>query len=233
MSVEYYILYTIMIAPLKIRGVSATVISRLRELIISGELQPGQKVSETLLASELGVSRQPLREAFRVLEQEYLLKNIPRKATLITELSIQDFREVYQARQMIETFSVDLIREEGIEDFSFMENAIEAEKELLTKYIGDDINSKLSYLRQFADFHLRLVETAGNSRFIHFYNIISSNLARYQFLHIFGKGRAAGTMQEHEDIFLSLKKKQYEKTKKLLRHHIDMVFESIKKNLVF
>jgi DNA-binding GntR family transcriptional regulator len=51
----------------------------LRENIIIGEFAPGQKLNEIELSSRLGISRPPLREAFRLLENEHLVRSIPRK----------------------------------------------------------------------------------------------------------------------------------------------------------
>ncbi len=77
---------------------------------ITGELKPGQKLNECGLSEELGISRPPLRETFRILEKDQLVVAIPRKGTYVTELSIRDFEEVCQIREMVECYVVDLLK---------------------------------------------------------------------------------------------------------------------------
>ena len=67
---------------MKVLGVKDSVVQSLRTQIIIGELTPGQKLNELVLSSLLGISRPPLREAFRLLENEHLAHSIPRKGTL-------------------------------------------------------------------------------------------------------------------------------------------------------
>ena len=69
--------------------------------IISGEYKPGQKLIENNLASLLEVSTAPVREAFLILEKEQLVAKIPRKGCFVTEVSMEDCRQIFQARLMI------------------------------------------------------------------------------------------------------------------------------------
>src|SRR6476619_1467188 len=70
----------------------------LHEAIWGGVLKPLQRLNEQWLASELGVSRPPLREAIRVLEQEGLVEYVPRRGTFVRTLSGQDVVEIYTVR---------------------------------------------------------------------------------------------------------------------------------------
>ncbi|MBW2123631.1 MAG: GntR family transcriptional regulator, partial [Deltaproteobacteria bacterium] len=69
---------------MEIRGVTKSLVDYLRTQIITGNLPPGQKLNEIRLSSDLGVSRPPLREAFRILEHDRLVASIPRKGTYVT-----------------------------------------------------------------------------------------------------------------------------------------------------
>ena len=71
--------------------------------ILEARLRPGQLVSETYLASTLGMSRTPIREALRALELEGLIRTVSTRGTFVTELDVTDILEVYQLREILES----------------------------------------------------------------------------------------------------------------------------------
>jgi len=155
----------------------------LRGRIISGELPPGQKIHENEFASRLQLSRGPLREAFRILEQERLVVNLPRKGTFVTELSREDLEEIYQARRMIELTALDLLQEKGITELPSVAKALR-EAEALRTPNDSDQDEFLVFREKITDFHTRLVMEANNSRLSHYYQTLYFSLARYQYLQI-------------------------------------------------
>ena len=80
----------------------------LRQMVLSGDLQPGDRLIENRLTDELGVSRPPLREAMRVLEQEGLIVQVPRKGAVVTPLTAHDVYEIVSLREEIEQIAVRL-----------------------------------------------------------------------------------------------------------------------------
>jgi DNA-binding GntR family transcriptional regulator len=80
----------------------------LRAMILSGELLPGDRVIENRLTTDLGVSRPPLREAMRVLEQEGLIMTSPRRGAIVSPLTLHDVYEIYTLRAQLERLAVDL-----------------------------------------------------------------------------------------------------------------------------
>jgi DNA-binding GntR family transcriptional regulator len=74
----------------------------LRQLILDGELSPSERVREVELADRFGVSRGPVREALRVLENEGLLVRKPRHGSYVAPLDEVDAREIYEVRQVVE-----------------------------------------------------------------------------------------------------------------------------------
>ena len=97
---------------MEVQNLTKRVLEYLRNRIITGELVPGQKLNENEIASRLEISRHSIREAFRVLESEQLVFSIPNKGAFVTELSDDDLLEVYQTREMIECYAVDLLKRE-------------------------------------------------------------------------------------------------------------------------
>lgn len=91
------------------------VIENIRDAILSGDFPAGMRLTELQLADEMGVSRTPIREAIRNLEQEGLVVMIPRRGAYVADVSIHDINEVYEIRTALETLAAGLAAER-IED---------------------------------------------------------------------------------------------------------------------
>jgi DNA-binding GntR family transcriptional regulator len=79
-----------------------------RDMVLSSELRPGDHLVEERLTEQLGISRPPLREALRLLEQEGLLISIPRRGVIVTPLTTQDLYEIYTLRTAYERMAIEL-----------------------------------------------------------------------------------------------------------------------------
>jgi DNA-binding GntR family transcriptional regulator len=77
-------------------------VSRLEHLIFSGELKPGEKLSEQALSSRFGISRGPLREAIRSLEGRRLVERVPFSGARVAQLSIDDVEQLLMTREALE-----------------------------------------------------------------------------------------------------------------------------------
>jgi len=161
-----------------------------------------------------------LREAFRLLEHEHLVVNIPRKGTYVTNISREDFREVYHAREMIECYAVDLLETKNIRELPQVGSVLDQTIDLSLPSNAEG-EEKLDYLMAFANFHVALVEAAGNSRLIYFYQAISSNLSRYQFMYAYIPGLTRNSQEEHQQIMELIKIGAYDRAKEHLQAHID------------
>ena len=204
---------------MEILGVTMTSLEYLRDKIITGELTAGQRLNETELSLKLGVSRPPLREAFRILEEDQLVVSLPRKGTFVAEISVEDFVEIYQAREMLECYCIDLIQEKNIKTFPLIERALE-ESGALSVPPDDKPKEKMEFLETFADFHHRLIESAGNKQLIHFYKRIGFHLFRYQFMYAYLPGLTDVSQDAHWEILNHIKEGRYHEAKELVRYHI-------------
>jgi DNA-binding GntR family transcriptional regulator len=101
--------------------------TNLRELIISGELTPGTRIIEAEVASQLGVSRGPLREALRILETEGLLESIPGRGSFVIQTSKRDIQELYSLRCILEEEAMRLAIDNGTkDDFDRLQKTVES-----------------------------------------------------------------------------------------------------------
>lgn len=83
-------------------SVADQVATVLRQRILEGELRPGMQVQELPLASSLGVSRNTMREAIRILSLEGLLRRSLHRGAAVSQLSLRDVQDIYQLRRMLE-----------------------------------------------------------------------------------------------------------------------------------
>jgi GntR family transcriptional regulator, rspAB operon transcriptional repressor len=93
------------------RSLRGEVVDELRRRILIGELQPGDRLGETALAQELGVSRVPIREAFRCLESEGLLEWIPRRGVRVVGTDSSEAEAVEEIRMALELVAVRIVAE--------------------------------------------------------------------------------------------------------------------------
>jgi DNA-binding GntR family transcriptional regulator len=84
------------------RGLTATVADQLRTAIVEGELRPGQRLVQEELAQALGISREPIRQALRLLEAEGLVVHRPRRGVVVAPLAEQVVRDLYDVRAALD-----------------------------------------------------------------------------------------------------------------------------------
>jgi DNA-binding GntR family transcriptional regulator len=80
---------------------------RMRAAILSGALQPGDKIIEEQLCADLGISRAPLREALRLLGQQGLVEHLPRRGARVTEWSTSDILQLFALRHVLERHAIE------------------------------------------------------------------------------------------------------------------------------
>ncbi len=88
-------------------------LSAIRQAISRGDLKPGQRLVESDIAEQMGISRAPVREALRQLETAGLVVSEPHRGTFVTEVSATDLWEIYTLRAAIERLAVRLVTEKA------------------------------------------------------------------------------------------------------------------------
>jgi len=83
------------------RSLPEQIAARLAERILAGVYAPGERVREEALAAEFGVSRGPAREALRLLEKDGLITILARRGAMVTKLSIDEVREIFEIRAVL------------------------------------------------------------------------------------------------------------------------------------
>jgi DNA-binding GntR family transcriptional regulator len=116
----------------KPRTLRDEVADELRKAIVTGGLKPGQHLKETDIADQMSVSRSPVREAFRQLEQEGLIVSIPNQGSFVQVFDEKDIEEIFTLRSVLEDLACELIVDKDRlreEDFQRLEASIERQRE--------------------------------------------------------------------------------------------------------
>lgn len=140
------------------RPLRDVVCDAIRLQIINGEHAPGARLVEDRLAEELGVSRNPVREALRVLQAEGFVAMIPRRGAVVTVLSVREVEEIFEVRSALDALAARLAaRKCGPEQRSALDHVLEQTRSALAA----DERGQLAILN--TEFHGLLVEMAQNS----------------------------------------------------------------------
>jgi len=143
----------------EVRGepLSALVLRTLREAIVEGRLAPGEAVVEAQLSRQLGVSRAPLREALRSLENEGLIVSVPWRGAFVAPLTERGITELQAFRRLLEVFAAELVLAQDAIDVSSLDDLV-VEMERCAEVGNLDCMNEAD-----VRFHTRIVEMSGNA----------------------------------------------------------------------
>jgi DNA-binding GntR family transcriptional regulator len=149
------------------RPASDLILEGVRNLILRGDLKPGDRIRQEALASEYGVSRIPVREALRQLENEGLVSLVPHSGARVARVDLNECVELYRLREVIEPVviaaSVPNLTDEDIADMRERMLAIEAAAGEVQKWLAEDRQFHLaSYRAAEMPQALRMVEGFWN-----------------------------------------------------------------------
>ena len=151
-------------------SVADQVATILRQRILEGEFRPGTQLQELPLASSMGVSRNTMREALRILSLEGLLRRSLHRGAAVTQLSLHDVQEIYQLRRMLELPAVLEAKHPDPELLRELESAVEQYEQAIkqrdwARAVSHDLH-----------FHSLLIRFHGSKRLNTFYRNVISEL---------------------------------------------------------
>jgi DNA-binding GntR family transcriptional regulator len=171
----------------------------LRHGIVSGELRPGQRVTQEEVALRLGVSVAPVREALRVLEQEGQLVYQPRRGYFVTELRIEDLEEIYELRRMLEERAarraLPALEEETLARIRDAAQECEAAGE------SGDVARELAANRRF---HFAILEYAGHPHTMRVIRLLWDCTEAYRAIYYNSPAERRRAAQAHERILAAV-----------------------------
>jgi DNA-binding GntR family transcriptional regulator len=151
-------------------SVADQVAALLRQRILEGEFRPGTPLPELPLASSLGVSRNTMREATRILALEGLLRRNLHRGVVVSQLSLRDVREIYQLRRMLELPAILAANHPDPEILGEIRSALESYEDSVR------VRNWPRAVRHDLHFHSLLIRFQGNKRLESFYQNVIGEL---------------------------------------------------------
>jgi len=176
------------------------ILETIRDAILKGSLKPGEKVAEPELAERFGISRTPIREAFRQLESEGYLTVIPRKGAVVAALSEKDVDEFYAIKSILEGYAAELaatrLSQKEIEK-------LQAINEKLRNLAAEgDVKN---FYRAHNEFHDLFIKAADNQKLAELIQQLGMKFLRLRMASLSAPGRMNISVAEHERLIEAFK----------------------------
>lgn len=198
------------------------VFQTLRNAIITGELQPGERLMETQLAEKLGVSRTPIREAIRKLELEGLVIMVPRKGAQVAQFTEKDIQDVLEVRAALEALAAKLACKR-MDDRAFLKLQL-----AIAEYTYAAKNKDLeTMIEKDVEFHDIICNATQNDKLIQLFNNLKEQVNRYRITYLKNVEDSDTVEAEHLAILEALKNKQEDIASDLASKHIHTQCDSI------
>jgi DNA-binding GntR family transcriptional regulator len=201
------------------QSLRSSVTSELRRRIIEGDCALGARLSENVLALELGVSRTPVREALMALQDEGLVEVRPQRGTFVFSVDVEDTRQLCDLRGILEVGALRL--------------AAEGDAARLAGRLGDivadaDAAQRRGKLRDCEQldrlFHESLIEASDNAFLIESYRRIAGRVNALRFRLPSDAARVANALRHHEELVHMIAGSRITEAADLLRGHVRNVF---------
>ena len=202
------------------------VFNTLRQAILKGELEPGERLMEIQLAERLGVSRTPVREAIRKLELEGLVLMIPRKGAEVAKISASSLRDVLEGRRALEELAIELACQRMSEEEV---GNLQKAQEDFKKAIAEGDAMKIAETDE--HYHDVIYEGTQNAKLIQMLNNLREQMYRYRLEYIKDEDKRKILVLEHEKILKTVRERKVAEAKEAVREHIDNQEITVARNI--
>lgn len=198
----------------------SAVAQNLRERVINGELQRGVRLVEGEIAAELGVSRNPVREAFRALEQEGWLVSYPGAGVYVSDPTSDEVIDLFEVWGVLEGFAAALAAGRGISGTDaarfeeLLAEGVQAARDRPTEALVE-LNNQ---------FHQLVAKVSGNRELTRWLPAIDDRI-RWLFAPVAGE-RAANSWREHRELFEAIKQSDEEAATRIMKTHVERTKEA-------
>jgi DNA-binding GntR family transcriptional regulator len=199
-----------------VENLSARVYLQIKNLILSNEIMPGQKLHHQQLSERLGVSRTPIREALTRLVQEGYVSFLPNRGFTCKEIGMQEAEELYELREALEAFAVEKALETSTDA------TLRHLREKMNAY-GRDVQNRFTRERLVydQDVHLEIAQLTGNETLR---NTLSHVFERIVLKRrtdgLYDPGRGVAAHQEHLRLLEAMERRDAAQAVAILRSHI-------------
>ena len=189
--------------------------------ILSGKYSKGETLTESKLSVELGVSRTPIREALRRLEQEHLIEEAP-KGVVVVGITEKDLDDIFAIRLKLEGHVAAMAAKNHTEDeLAIVREALEFQEFYLDKNDPDRIKSMDSR------FHETIYKMSGSTIFYDVLEPLHKKILKYRKASVSNTSRAEASVAEHRAIYEALVARDSELASKLIVEHLNNAYQHI------
>jgi len=195
---------------------------KIKEAILTFQFLPNDALVEGELASQLGISKTPVRDALMRLEKEGLVTRVPYKGTYVSDINNQDMANIFHIRIVLEGLAIQLATELLTEeDFQKMEKLIAEHAEALKK--GD----VRGVSRINTEFHNIIVNRCSNPRLQQMLHNLDDHLKRYRLLSISQGMRTEKSVPEHQAILDALRARDPKRAEMAMQTHLTSAMQDL------
>lgn len=213
--------------PIIRRTLHDELLDRLRQLIVDGDLVPGEKIPEKDLCQRFGVSRTPLREAVKVLAREGLVKLTPNRGATIADLSLADLEETFPVMGALEALSGEMacanITERELAEIR------ELHTQMLAHYEARELKP---YFKTNQTIHERILAASRNRTLTNLYRSLEGRLRQARYVANMSEKRWAQAVDEHERMLAALEARNGKELAAILKAHLENKFQTVKDALL-
>lgn len=201
--------------PAEARGLRHHVVRALRQAIIDGEFKPGDRILEEEISARMGISRGPVREALRQLEQEGFVASSPYRPTVVLDLTDVEVRDVLiPIRVVLEKFAfAAIVGRLSDQNLAELNNVIKQMRQAAA------LNDRAALAEADIGFHMAVLRLAGHKHTMMIWNAIAQRTKAY-FLRFPRDIAPTESVKEHERLLAALQGGDIVKIQRLLEEHI-------------
>lgn len=195
-------------------SIAEQIFEQLERDILSGNYARGELLTETKLSEKLGVSRTPIREALRRLDQEHIIK-MTTKGAFVLGITKQDIDDIYEIRSRIEGLAAKLAAQRATEEqLAELKNTVELQEFYTLKQDADNIKNMDSA------FHRLMYKMSGSTPLYDTLEPLHKRIIKYRKASISSGTRAHESMEEHKAIYEAIAAHDGERAEKLVNEHV-------------
>lgn len=194
----------------------------LREFILLGKLEPGIAVPERNLAEALGISRTPLKEALRILENEGLIVYGPTRRPRVADPSLDELAQNLAVLGALEALSGELACANATNDE--LEKVARLEESMR---VADEDTNALEFFGWDMEFHTTIVESARNAPLLKTHRAYNARLWRARFISSNSRTARDRTLMQHADILAALQSRDGKACARCMRGHLESAISNI------
>jgi GntR family transcriptional regulator, rspAB operon transcriptional repressor len=186
--------------------------------IVRNELKPGTALSEGALSEQLGISRTPIREALKRLEEERLVRIVPRRGAFVTDVSAEDIMAIYQLREALECYAIQFVPVYGDPvALELLAAEVKQAPDWLARGEIDHVNDLDIRLHRF------VAESSRNPLVVKLVEQLLHQVQRLRLMTPTIPGRLDRQMHEHQLIIGALVAGKVDEAREALRVHLQTV----------